>query len=163
MQSIGGKKQWVKSLITLVLGLSVVFGAGEGQAYFNGAPAYNPNYRPINGHMGYETYVDLSSINIMQNDNTWLVFNVLTATAKEDSDELRENNTALKYKVNKHTGEAWIANESGWKYLALNREPFGYETSSFNAVNMCYAHLYGEYLNDASGSAADMAAYYKGE
>ncbi len=162
MKENGSKKQLIKYLAVAILGFSVSFGTGNCQAYFKGAPAYDSNYRPIYAHMRVERYVDLSSMNIIQNDDTWLVFSVLTASTDEDSDILRKSDTATRYKINKLTREAWIANNSGWDYLNLQRAPYGYEESSFNAVNICYAHLYGEFLNDSSGSASAYISYYKG-
>lgn len=163
MKKTSEKKQFAKFLIVGCLGLSVVLGSGECQAYFKGAPAYNSNYRPIYAHMRVETYVDLSSINIVQNDNTWLVFNVLTVNADEDSDIVRENNKTIRFKVNKHSREAWVANNSDWNYINFNRSPYGYEQSAFVAVNMCYEYMYGEFLNDSSGSAISTGSDYKGK
>ena len=155
-------KQLAKFFAVGLLSLSLSLVAGTCQAYFKGAPAYNANYRPIYAHMGFETYVELSSLNIVENNNTWLVFNVLTASTPEDGDELRTSNTAMSFKINKQTKEAWLGSNSEWKYLELNRSPFGFEASSFIAVNICYRYMYGNFLNDSSGIAGRYLAYYKG-
>lgn len=135
----------------------------ECQAYFQGAPAYNSNYRPVYAHMGVESYVDLSTIKVTQDTDTWLVFNVLTVTATEDSDSTKTGKEPSRFGINKKTREAWMVVDSKWKRLELNRVPFGYEVSSFNTVNMCYLHLYGEFLNDSSGGAEASGSNYKGK
>lgn len=53
----------------------------------------------------------------------------------------RKVDTPLNFGINKLTKEAWGADKSGWVLLNLQRAPYGYEESSFNAVNICYAHL----------------------
>ena len=163
MKRLGARLRFSKCLAVGVLGIGIMLSSSMCQAYFNGAPAYNSNYRPINAHMGVEAYVDLSSTHIVTDNERWLVFNVLTVSADEDSDEVRANNTPIKFKVNKQTREAWIFSKQEWNYLELNRSPFGYETSSFTTVNMVYRDLYGEFLNDSSGTAAAYDKYYKGE
>lgn len=178
MNKTSANKQLAKFLIVGFWGLSVVLGAGECQAYYNGAPAYNENYRPIQAHMGSEGYVDLSTIDIFRENDTWLKFTVQTVSAKEDADEVRKNQSFIMFKVNKKTREAWVASTVDaevlmamaslndnikWKCLDLNRAPAGYEMSSFNMVNICYKHKYGEFLNDSSGTAASIGSKYKGK
>jgi hypothetical protein len=158
-------KRFLRFLAVGCLGLSISLGASVCQAYFKGAPAYNANYRPIKAHMGVEVYVDLSSMYIVKDKGNLLRFNVLTAYCDEDADAVTMSSTPLRFLVNKSTREAWIwaDRDKKWSYLNLNRVPYGYEESSFNAVNMCYAYLYGEFLNDSSGEAAEYGAYYKGK
>jgi len=165
MKNIVNYQHFAKILVVGVLGLSISLGAGQCQAYFKGAPAYNSNYRPIYAHQGVETYVDLASIHIVKEDDTTLQFNVLTAHCEEDADTVSESGKPMQFRVNKSTREAWIwtASNQKWMYLNLNRTPYGYEESSFTAVNLCYAYLHGEFLNDSSGEAATYGGYYKGK
>ena len=176
MNKTSAKKQLVKFLIVGFWGLSVVLGAGDCQAYYNGAPAYNANYRPIQAHMGIEGYVDLSTMDIFRENDTWLKFTVQTVSAKEDADEVRKDQRFIMFKVNKKTREAWVASTVDtemamaalngnikWKYLDLNKAPAGNEMSSFNMVNIYYKHKYGEFLNDSSGTAASIGSKYKGK
>jgi len=158
-------QQLVRFLLTTFIGLSISLSVNPCQAYFEGAPAYNAKYRPIYAHQGIEVYVDLSSIYIVQEDTTTLRFNVLTASCQEDTDTVSESSKPMHFLVNKSTREAWIwtTNNPKWTYLDLNRAPYGYEVSSFVAVNLCYAYLYGGFLNDAYGDAAASAGFYKGE
>ena len=52
-----------RGLMILSLGAAVALGGfGSGQAFFNSPLAANSHYRPINFGMGYEMYVDLSSL-----------------------------------------------------------------------------------------------------
>lgn len=164
MIKIANCKYFIKILVVGFLGLSISLGFSECQAYFKGAPAYNSNYRPIKAHQGVEQYVDLSSIYVIKDKESALEFNVLTVHCKEDAETVSENSTPLKFRINKATREAWVwgARDQKWVYLNLNRTPYGYEEGSFNAVNMCYAYMYGEFLNDSSGDAAAYGGYYKG-
>jgi hypothetical protein len=182
MKKISGRLQILKFLLIGLLGLGIVVSGGECQAYFNGAPAYDANYRPIEARMGIERYVDLSTMDIFRENDTWLKFTVKTVSAKEDAGtvyrDVNSDQRFLLFKVNKQTREAWVASAIDaevlmamaavndniqWKYLNLNKAPAGYEMSSYNIVNICYKHKYGEYLNDSSGTAALCSEWYKGE
>ena len=178
MKKTSGRLQIRKYLIMGLLGLGVVFSGGECQAYFNGAPAYNANYRPINARQGVETYVDVSTMHTVFENNTWLKFSVVTVIAKEDTDVTTIVQDFKLIKINKQTREAWVSStvdaegvlgmavlndKINWRYLELNKQPAGYELSSFTMVNVCYNYKYGEFLNDTSGTAASAAKWYKGE
>ncbi|SEJ54543.1 hypothetical protein SAMN05660742_11021 [Propionispira arboris] len=164
MRNIGKHLHIARLLVAGFLGLSISMAIVPCQAYFKGAPAYNSNYRPIYAHQGVEVYVDLASIHIMKEDNKNLEFTVLTAFCEEDADMVTESGKTMHFLVNKSTRQAWIwaENKQTWMYLDLNRTPYGYEESSFTAVNLCYAYLHGEFLNDSSGDATAVGGNYKG-
>ena len=164
MSAIPAANRLKKMVVIGTLGLSMVVLSGVSQAYYNGAPAYNSNYRPVYAHMGVEKYVDLTSIHVLREDDAWLEFNVLIRSAKEDADALEAGSTTIGFRVNKRSREAWLKQDAGWKYMNLNTtSPRGYEISSISAVNLCYEYLHGEFLNDTSGMAAAAGKNYKGQ
>lgn len=178
MKITSGKLQVLKCLVLGLLGLGMVLGGEVCQAYFNGALAYNVDYRPINARQGCETYVDVSSMHTVFENKTWLKFSVGILTAKEDDNVARKIQEFNLVKINKIAREAWVSStvdgddvlavavlndRINWRYLDLNKQPAGYELRSFNMVNICYKYKFGEFLNDASGTAAQAEEWYKGE
>ena len=66
-----------RGLMILSLGAAVALGGfGSGQAFFNSPLAANSHYRPINFGMGYEMYVDLSSLETVKDDGQGWIFKV---------------------------------------------------------------------------------------
>ena len=132
-----------RGLMILSFGAAVALGGfGSGQAFFNSPLAANSHYRPINFGMGYEMYVDLSSLETVKDDGQGWIFKVNLFRSPEDSGNI-EGTYTLTYKV---------AHEIKHNQIA-----------DFVAVNLCYKQKTGQYLNDDYGYAKGMERYYKGE
>lgn len=157
------RRRFSRLLAAGFLGVSLLWGGSNCQAYFNGALAYNENYRSVDAKMRVEKYIDLSSINKSVDNAQWLIFSVQLLAADEDADVVRVSSTPARFKINKESREAWVEANNGWRYLDLNKSPFGYEISSFNMVNLCYQHLFADFLNDSTGTTAEILKSYKGE
>lgn len=117
------------------------------QAMWNSWLAANPNYRPISYGQYIETYVDLTSITTKKNTSSQWIFAVNHFTSQEDSGIIGRTFTVY-YKVNKGTSDAWVNYGNGWKYLPMNEYPSHSQQSAFNAINYCYAYIFGTYFND---------------
>ena len=99
-----------RGLMILSLGAAVALGGfGSGQAFFNSPLAANSHYRPINFGMGYEMYVDLSSLETVKDDGQGWIFKVNLFRSPEDSGNI-EGTYTLTYKVSH--GQAWLYNDS---------------------------------------------------
>ena len=73
-----------RGLMILSLGAAVALGGfGSGQAFFNSPLAANSHYRPINFGMGYEMYVDLSSLETVKDDGQGWLYNDSTHSWQE--------------------------------------------------------------------------------
>lgn len=131
-------------------------------AFFHSPLAANPNYRPISLGMGYEQYVDLSSLETVSDDGNGWVFKVNLFRSPEDSGTI-EGTYTLTYKIAK--GQAWIWNEPThtWFDIPMKKQLKHGQVADFVAVNMCYKQKTGKYLNDQYGYAQSMEKYYQGE
>lgn len=153
-----------RGLMILSLGAAVALGGfGSGQAFFNSPLAANSHYRPINFGMGYEMYVDLSSLETVKDDGQGWIFKVNLFRSPEDSGNI-EGTYTLTYKV--AHGQAWLYNDSthSWQEIPMRKKEIKHnQIADFVAVNLCYKQKTGQYLNDDYGYAKGMEHYYKGE
>ncbi|MBM6702340.1 hypothetical protein H6A05_08530 [Megasphaera elsdenii] len=133
------------------------------QAFFNSPLAVNSHYRPINFGMGYEMYVDLSSLETVKDDGQGWIFKVNLFRSPENSGNI-EGTYTLTYKV--AHGQAWLYNDSthSWQEIPMRKKEIKHnQIADFVAVNLCYKQKTGQYLNDDYGYAKGMERYYKGE
>lgn len=153
-----------RGLVILSLGAAVALGGfGSGQAFFNSPLAANSHYRSINFGMGYEMYVDLSSLETVKDDGQGWIFKVNLFRSPEDSGNI-EGTYTLTYKVSH--GQAWLYNDSthSWQEIPMRKKEIKHnQIADFVAVNLCYKQKTGQYLNDDYGYAKGMERYYKGE
>ena len=150
----------------------IVFGAGCGPwaaffrqpgLFFNSPLAANSHYRPVNFGMGYEMYVDLSSVETVKDDGQGWIFKVNMLRSPEDSGTI-EGAYPLTYKI--AHGQAWLYNDSthSWQEIPMRKKELKHnQIADFVAVNLCYKQKTGQYLNDDYGYAKGMERYYKGE
>ena len=111
-----------RGLMILSLGAAVALGGfGSGQAFFNSPLAANSHYRPINFGMGYEMYVDLSSLETVKDDGQGWIFKVNLFRSPEDSGNI-EGTYTLTYKVSH--GQAWLYNDSthSWQEIPMRKK-----------------------------------------
>lgn len=152
------------SLLTAAVGAALTFGSVFGaQAFFNSPLAANSNYRPINFGMGYEMYVDLSSLETIKDNGQGWIFKVNLFRSPEDSGRI-EGTYPLTYKI--FRGQAWIYNDSThtWLEIPMRKKQLKHkDIADFVTVNLCYRQKTGQYLNDDYGYAQGMERYYKGE
>lgn len=130
--------------------------------FFNSPLAANSHYRPINFGMGYEMYVDLSSLETVKDDGQGWIFKVNLFRSPEDSGNI-EGTYTLTYKV--AHGQAWLYNDSthSWQEIPMRKKEIKHnQIADFVAVNLCYKQKTGQYLNDDYGYAKGMERYYKG-
>lgn len=147
-----------------------VFGSGRGlgrlwqwPGFFHSPLDANSHYRPINFGMGYEMYVDLSSLETVKDDGQGWIFKVNLFRSPEDSGNI-EGTYTLTYKV--AHGQAWLYNDSthSWQEIPMRKKEIKHnQIADFVAVNLCYKQKTGQYLNDDYGYAKGMERYYKGE
>ena len=131
--------------------------------FFNSPLAANSNYRPINFGMGYEMYVDLSSLETIKDNGQGWIFKVNLFRSPEDSGRI-EGTYPLTYKI--FRGQAWIYNDSTntWLEIPMRKKQLKHkDIADFVTVNLCYRQKTGQYLNDDYGYAQGMERYYKGE
>ncbi len=111
-----------RGLMVLSLGVAVALGGfGSGQAFFHSPLAANSHYRPINFGMGYEMYVDLSSLETVKDDGQGWIFKVNLFRSPEDSGNI-EGTYTLTYKV--AHGQAWLYNDSthSWQEIPMRKK-----------------------------------------
>ena len=152
------------SLLAVTFGAALTFGSIFGaQAFFNSPLAANSNYRPINFGMGYEMYVDLSSLETIKDNGQGWIFKVNVFRSPEDSGRI-EGTYTLTYKI--FRGQAWIYNDSTntWLEIPMRKKELKHkDIADFVTVNLRYRQKTGQYLNDDYGYVQGMERYYKGE
>ena len=151
------------SLLTVTFGAALTFGSIFGaQAFFNSPLAANSNYRPINFGMGYEMYVDLSSLETIKDNGQGWIFKVNLFRSPEDSGRI-EGTYPLTYKI--FRGQAWIYNDSTntWLEIPMRKKQLKHkDIADFVTVNLCYRQKTGQYLNDDYGYAREWSATTRG-
>jgi len=113
--------------------------------------------------MGYEMYVDLSSLETIKDNGQGWIFKVNVFRSPEDSGRI-EGTYTLTYKI--FRGQAWIYNDSTntWLEIPMRKKELKHkDIADFVTVNLCYRQKTGQYLNDDYGYVQGMERYYKGE
>ena len=156
-------KIYHKLLVALLLGLGVFAAPGlPAQAYFNSPLAENPNYRPVNFGLGYEVYVDLSSLKTVEDNGREWVFTVNIFNSQEDSGKIAGTHT-ITYKIDSGK-QAWIYEENfhSWTVIPMSKRIQHGQLADYVTVNLCYKEKTGKYLNDYNNYVTGMQRYYRG-
>lgn len=133
-------------------------------SYFNSALVYNRQYRPVYAHMDSEIYLDINSINTLEDTDSRWIFTATSYSTIRNSDVLPRDGHSIKAMVDKVNHRAWSWNEEKqqWVELPMHSVPYGYQMPSCIAINWAYQHRYGTFLGNLGGVMTSMAQNYKG-
>lgn len=123
----------------------------------------NPHYRPLGGAHGFDAYVDLQSMETLQDDVYTWIFEVKTLYTNFGSGILYAPHNATRFMINKQSKQLWIYREySGkWEEINTDKSPSVAMSGAVYAANWCYYQRYGEFLGDFGGGMDSLIRMYE--